>query len=151
MHIKKTWRARNWKGGKTISIGYRRILLPDHHLANMKGYVLEHRYVAEKLIKRKLTSSDIVHHKNGNKLDNRPENLELTNRRDHFLHHFGGAPPIRVPTCRVTKTHKSCTKCLKLLPKSKFSKAKCISYGLRSACKICEIECKRKRDSFNGL
>ncbi len=47
----------------------------------------EHRRVAEQMAGRPLTFDDVVHHKNGNKRDNRPENLELTTRTEHINAH----------------------------------------------------------------
>ena len=41
------------------------------------GYILEHRYVMAKILNRPLEVYEQPHHKNGNKLDNSPENLEL--------------------------------------------------------------------------
>lgn len=37
----------------------------------------EHRVVMEETLERRLRAGESVHHKNGDRLDNRPENLEL--------------------------------------------------------------------------
>lgn len=47
----------------------------------------EHRVVMEIKLGRKLLSHEIVHHKDHNKKNNHPDNLELTNRRDHGRYH----------------------------------------------------------------
>lgn len=59
------------------SNGYISIYLPGHPSANRSGSVLEHRLVMEKKIGRQLFSNEHVHHKNGFRDDNNPENLEL--------------------------------------------------------------------------
>lgn len=63
--------------GRHKNHGYVFVQRPEHPNANNKGYVREHRLVMEQKIGRLLESNETVHHINGNKDDNRPENLEL--------------------------------------------------------------------------
>lgn len=74
----------NWKGGRYInSGGYVLIHCPDHPFNN-GGYVREHRLVMEGILGRYLEPSELVHHKNQAKNDNRPENLELVVHTNHY-------------------------------------------------------------------
>lgn len=68
----------NWKGGRRVKGGYVLIYNPSHHRAqNGSGYVAEHILIMEQHLKRELLRTEIVHHINGNRTDNRIENLEL--------------------------------------------------------------------------
>lgn len=68
--------------------GYKYIYKPNHPNAINGGiYVAEHRLVLEDKIGRFLTNDEVAHHKNGDKQDNRPENLELMTFSKHSSHH----------------------------------------------------------------
>ncbi len=74
----------NWKGGRTTHpTGYIHVRDWDHPNADHRGYVLEHVKVISEIIGRPLRKGEIVHHKNGQRDDNRPENLELCVRKAH--------------------------------------------------------------------
>ena len=61
------------------------IYLLDSNFLIKKG---EHRFLMEKHLERKLTKAKIVHHKDGNKLNNSLENLEVMDRKTHYrVHH----------------------------------------------------------------
>lgn len=89
-----------WKGGVRMSKdGYREILSRGHPYAR-KGthYVLEHRLVMEKMIGRYLLPNEVVHHKDGNRLNNSPENLQLfSENSEHLRHELKGRKPNWTP------------------------------------------------------
>jgi hypothetical protein len=57
--------------------GYILERVPDHPYASKDGYVFQHRIVKETELGRYLDRSETVHHKDGNRANNHPSNLEL--------------------------------------------------------------------------
>lgn len=80
----------HWKGGRRKNgKGYISIRQPEHCMApkGSNGYVLEHRFIMSNYLKRPLKNTEVVHHINGIKTDNRIENLIVTLRTEHSRHH----------------------------------------------------------------
>lgn len=70
-----------WRGGRVIDKdGYARIYKPSDSRANCGRYMKEHVVVMEEMVGRQLLPHESVHHKNGQRADSRPENLELWSR-----------------------------------------------------------------------
>jgi len=66
---------KQWKGGRiTTDQGYSKVRVGD---VGDRSYIYEHRLVMEQKLGRPLDQTENVHHINGDRLDNRPENLEL--------------------------------------------------------------------------
>lgn len=58
-----------------------------------------HRRVAETMLGRPMQKGEVVHHKDGNKKNNSPDNLITMSQREHMLEHGLGVPG-------VTPSHK---------------------------------------------
>lgn len=77
----------NWKGGRRISKnGY--IIRWQEGERRDKRRIPEHRLIMEKHLGRKLKSTEIVHHIDGNKHNNDIKNLSMTDRSKHCSDHL---------------------------------------------------------------
>lgn len=90
-----------WNAGRKAPIkrstGYVMIYAPDHPDAPKSGYIMEHRLVMERIMGRRLSRHEEVHHINEVRDDNRPENLVVMTKSEHMSLHAkqktGGGRP----------------------------------------------------------
>lgn len=78
-----------WKNGRYKDAdGYIRVSCRTHPYAHDDGHILEHRLVMEVHLGRTLLPSEVVHHINGVRDDNRIENLMLfsTDSKHQIFH-----------------------------------------------------------------
>lgn len=79
----------NWKGGRTVaSNGYVLVKDRDNPMADVRGYVYEHRLVVSEREGRPLMRREQVHHEDLVKTNNDDENLELcASLAEHRVRH----------------------------------------------------------------
>lgn len=82
--------SRLWKGGVIVNKVHHRtkIYNPEHHRADKNGYVFRSIIAAEKALGKRLPNGAVVHHHNGNSMDDRNENLVICENKAYhmFLH-----------------------------------------------------------------
>jgi hypothetical protein len=68
---------------RDLPVGFREVRWGGYVYVKPKSgskWPLEHRMVMEQMLGRQLHPDESVHHRNGDRQDNRPENLELWSR-----------------------------------------------------------------------
>lgn len=76
-----------YKGGIKEHEGYRLILSRDHPYCNKDGYVYEHRLIMEAYLGRYLRPDEDVNHIDGDRSNNKIENLEVMSHSEHAAFH----------------------------------------------------------------
>lgn len=135
----------NWKGGRLMRDGYVFVKKPNHPNALPNGYIAEHRLVMSRHLGRPLKRSELVHHKNETRSDNRIRNLQLCNHSTHMALHKSKA------VCRVCGKPQRCKGlCGKHYERAMSKKMKCRKCGKRirkdkrAKCKVCR-KCYHKQ------
>ena len=94
----------SWRSDKKLSrYGYIQVRQLDHPFRDSSDFVFEHRLVAEQFLltpecsieingKRYLSQNYVVHHRNFDRADNRPENLQVMTKSEHKALHLALNP-----------------------------------------------------------
>lgn len=117
--------------------GYAMVHIPEYHRSMTNGYVLEHIYIAETNTGIKLKSKNKVHHIDGNKLNNSPNNLVIC--EDDCYHQL---IHLRSESLKATGNPNLlwCSGCKEYLTKESFTKdSKRKSRGCNCYCKKCNV------------
>lgn len=123
--ISSMWELKGRKVYKTAR-GYVMVALSEHPGAR-RGTIFLHRVVAENELGRRLAPGEVVHHRNGDKADNRWVNLEVTTKSEHARAHAQQRPVVG-----ETMVSLVCPQCAKLFQRPKRNVKTPLSFCSRS-------------------
>ena len=141
--FKKGERPWHFKGRRYDGSGYIVIHAPEHPFSQKNKTVKEHRLIMEKHLGRYLTKTEVVHHINGIKDDNRIDNLQLlSHQAEHLL--------LQHPRQKNynNEFQRMCNVCkeIKELNENNFYKVKKLRFGFSYTCRPCnKIRSKIRR------
>ena len=96
-------------GVKTDNAGYLMVILPidrEKYSVNKAGSIYLHRFIMEVLIGRKLKTNEVVHHIDGDALNNSLDNLKLMDRASHARLHTTGRKMTKEQKRLMEATHR---------------------------------------------
>lgn len=81
----KPWHYKGWRYAQSRKDGekYIQLFRPSWPTCDKNGYIREHRYIMECYLGRNLLKTEVVHHKDGNTLNNDITNLEVMSKIEH--------------------------------------------------------------------
>lgn len=121
---------------KTVhAAGYLKVWAPDHPRAH-GGRVLEHILVMEQVMGRPLSQQEHVHHLNGDKADNRPENLVLLTPSEHQKLH-AATDHVQAQPRRVAVTCAECGQDFQA------ERGRAFASNPRNQRRFCSMACRR--------
>lgn len=124
-------------------MGYKYLYRPNHPNANKNGQIKRCRFIMYEHIGRPLLKTEIVHHINGDKSDDRIENLIILTRKEHTSHHVSGNNNTNYTNFRM----KICPQCQKEIIRTNdnnFVRNTCCSKECRAAYYKKERGCNTK-------
>ena len=98
--IRKPFSLDNFDDGYVDNRGRFKVWLPDHPRASKGGYISRSIVAYEAYHKIMVPANMDIHHKDGNKLNDSKENLEMMTHGEHTITH-----------CRIPRITRICKKC----------------------------------------